>query len=1047
MNNSDLIGTNDDDVNDSPYSKLKLSCSYMDETQFVTKFSNRKKFSYLSWNIQSLPAKFNEFQEFINVLSHNNCSPDVICLQETWKIIDKNLFALPNYSLPETLQRSNSQGGGVGFYFKNNVKFNILKEKCIFVDRVIETIFAEVWSSDNKKTIVGSVYRPATAHPTLSSSDQFSQFFEIFSNILNDLSSMNLQITLFGDFNLDALKYNIINQVTDYIDLLFSFGFLQLIMRPTRCTHHSATLIDHIVTNNTDGVYESVIMINRISDHFPIFYFSSSDKICSKIKLVQYRDFSIPNINKFSANLRAIGWNDLGAATDPQVAYDHFADLFFSLYDIQFPVLSKRLCKNTHSLNPWMTKGLLISRSKKIQLCKLSVKSPSPLNLANFKTYRNIYSKLIRTSKKLYYEKALTKYQSNIKKTWQILRKAINKSSNKDCSIQNIILDGNCISDPALMAEKFNVFFANIANNIVSSINPSNTIPDPNPNVCENLFSLSDSPVTASEIVECAKMLNDKKTQDFNGLSSSFIKKIIMSIATPLKHIFNLSFNTGLIPHQLKTAKVIPLFKSGDRTCMDNYRPIALLSVFSKILEKIVFTRLSIFLENNDILSKFQFGFRKDHSTVHPMLHFINHITNALEKKEHTIAIFCDLRKAFDSCNHEILLKKLDKIGIQNVNLLWFKNYLTNRLQFVSLDNFNSKLLNINIGVPQGSILGPLLFLIYINDLPYCSSFLTLLFADDTTLLLSHSSIHELIILVNRELQKVVNFFRFNNLSLHPLKTKFLVFSNSNLVKQMDISININNNNNDEENPSLIFPVERVKQEDDIPAVRFLGVFFDPNLSFSYHIKLLKAKLAKALFIMRASKNILTLKARKAIYYSLFHCNLIYCLPIWSCTSQNLLKPITLMQKAAVRIINNSRYNDHTEPIFKCLSILPLHKLVLFFNLQLMQRFKQGFLPVLFNSTWATNNFRRNENYEISLRNENDFNIPFARLASSDKRPLINLPKTWEDFHEESIKIIRNRPEFNIKLKFFFLNELSSIPNCNRLLCHVCHLQNIQIHG
>ena len=220
------------------------------------------------------------------------------------------------------------KGGGVGFYFKNNVKFNILKDKCIFVDRVIETIFAEVWSSDNKKTIVGSVYRPATAHPTLSSSDQFYQFFEIFSNILNDLSSMNLQITLFGDFNLDALKYNIINQVTDYIDLLFSFGFLQLIMRPTRCTHHSATLIDHIVTNNTDGVYESVIMINRISDHFPIFYFSSSDKICSKIKLVQYRDFSIPNINKFSANLRAIGWNDLGAATDPQVAYDHFSDLF-----------------------------------------------------------------------------------------------------------------------------------------------------------------------------------------------------------------------------------------------------------------------------------------------------------------------------------------------------------------------------------------------------------------------------------------------------------------------------------------------------------------------------------------------------------------------------------------------------------------------------------------------------------------------------------------------------------------------------------------------
>ena len=218
---------------------------------------------------------------------------------------------------------------------------------------------------------------------------------------------------------------------------------------------------------------------------------------------------------------------------------------------------------------------------------------------------------------------------------------------------------------------------------------------------------------------------------------------------------------------------------------------------------------------------------------------------------------------------------------------------------------------------------------------------------------------------------------------------------------------------------------------------------FDPNLNFSFHIKLIAAKISKALYILRSTKNLLTIKAKKAVYYSLIHCNLIYCLPIWSCTTQANLKPIIKLQKAAIRIICNEKYNSHTEPLFKSLSILPFDKLVYFFNLQLMQRFKQGFLPISFNDTWSTNNFHRDVNFEINLRHDNDFSIPFARLTSSEKRPLVNLPKTWQDFSEESIKILRNRNEFNTKLKKFLLNQLSSIPNCTRLLCPACHLQNV----
>ena len=573
-----------------------------------------------------------------------------------------------------------------------------------------------------------------------------------------------------------------------------------------------------------------------------------------------------------------------------------------------------------------------------------------------------------------------------LKKTWQILRKAINNSCKKENSIQSIIVNNECISDPLIMANKFNEFFSQIAHVIVEKINPSQDIPIPNPKIVNELFSLSDSPLTTQEIVDCTKMLKDKSSLDFNGLSSSFVKKIIRSIANPLCHIFSLSFISGDIPSQLKTAKIIPIFKSGDSSSLDNYRPIALLSVFSKIMEKIVCSRLSIFLENNDILTPNQYGFRKNHSTLHPMLHFLNHISNSLDKKQHSIAIFCDLRKAFDSCNHSILLKKLDKIGIKNNNLLWFKNYLQNRKQFVSIKENSSSYLNINIGVPQGSILGPILFLIYINDLPYCSNFISLLFADDTTLLLSDNCIHSLISNVNQELQKIVNFFRYNKLSLHPLKTKFMLFTNSPVVKQMDIQIYINNNNINEFDPLKKFSIARVKQEDDVPAIRFLGVFFDPNLNFKYHIKTISAKMSKALYILRSTKNYLTQKACKAVYYSLLHCNLIYCLPIYSCTAMQNLKHLVSSQKAAVRIVFGSKYNDHTEPIFKSLSILSFHKLVHFFNLQIMQRFKQGFLPTSFSQTWTTNIYSRDPTFEITLRNQNNLNIPFSRLTSSDKK-------------------------------------------------------------
>jgi len=436
-----------------------------------------------------------------------------------------------------------------------------------------------------------------------------------------------------------------------------------------------------------------------------------------------------------------------------------------------------------------------------------------------------------------------------------------------------------------------------------------------------------------------------------------------------------------------------------------------------------------------------QFGFRADHSTVHPLTLVLNHISKALDSKKHSIAIFCDLSKAFDCVNHSLLLKKLKSLGVGGRAVEWFASYLSNRQQLVSVDNCISSLLPILYGVPQGSILGPLLFLVYINNLPNISNLSTYLFADDTTLLASHEDFEILIDRVQTEFRKICEFFRQHGLALNAKKTNFMIFSNSPVIRNTKIDLFINNNNQDQNEFNLISPIEQILPNSSDPVVKFLGVLIDSELTFKYHIAHVEKQIAKGLYFMRTARNFFSKHCLLSIYYTMIHSYLTYALPIWSCSSDQFLKKILTKQKMAVRIIENSKFNAHTEPLFKANNILPLPKLVLYFNLNLIHNYHYKFLPKAFNNYWPTNReLRGNNEFLPDLRNDFDLNVMFCRLKNTERFPYINLPKIWNKFNSEvpQISIIRDKSKFKFKLKEHLLTQLNGNYTCNRLFCHSC---------
>ena len=508
-------------------------------------------------------------------------------------------------------------------------------------------------------------------------------------------------------------------------------------------------------------------------------------------------------------------------------------------------------------------------------------------------------------------------------------------------------------------------------------------------------------PTDETEVSSLITGLKDS-SPGWDDISSKVCRSSIASFVTPLTHILNLSLSQGTVPKELKIARVTPIFKAGDKQLISNYRPISVLPVFSKILEKIVYKRLSDFIENHELFYKYQFGFRNNHSTSHALITSTTEITSALDRGCSTLGVFLDLKKAFDTVDPKILLLKLEQYGVRGTPLSWFRSYLMDRSQCVKVLNNQSPFLPIHCGVPQGSVLGPLLFLLYINDIDkVCPNLCPILFADDTNLFISGENITNLYNSMNNALSKISLWLKTNKLSINIEKTHYMLFTNKKPKNIPNLSLNMNGT-----------PLQKVE------STKFLGVIIDEKLNFKKHIDYIRKKMSKNIGIISKAKQYFDVHTLTTLYYTFVYPYLNYCIEVWGSASVTSLNVLLKLQKRICRIISHSGFLAHSLPLFKSLRILTVTDIYHLSLATFIFRFKKNLLPSIFNDYFIINERR----HSVNTRQINNFHIPFCRLTHTQKFVKYKCVTYWNNL-DQFFKQLNTLSQFRKSLKKHLLTN------------------------
>ena len=620
--------------------------------------------------------------------------------------------------------------------------------------------------------------------------------------------------------------------------------------------------------------------------------------------------------------------------------------------DFYAPLKTFNQNKKNMKRDPWFTLGLRTSSIKCWKMYKTVLHKPhdSPEYMA-YKKYRNMYNMLRRKAKLQYNHELISSCRNDSKKMWEVLNRITGKRKLKSCLSDEIIIDGVKSSNPKIISNAFAKYYSEIGKVMSEKIEQQGPTFDPTTNVTSRVNeSCFFFPTTHNEIERLIKGLKSKNSKGHDEMSNRILKAVYPSILHALFIIFNKSISSGVVPDFMKLAIVKPLYKAKSIYELTNYRPISLLPVISKILEKIIHVRLIKFFDKNNVIFEGQYGFRKLRSTTDAILDLSGNVIDGFNKGMFTIGLFLDMSKAFDSIKHETLLKKLELYGIRGLALNWLKSYLTDRNIKVMFKESLSEKFKVNFGTPQGSVLGPLLYIVLSNDLPKCLKFCrAVMFADDTTIYVSGNYVRFLYKKINEDLKKLTQWFRDNSLSLNSEKTSYILFKNVNRNPNFEGNIYIGS-----------------KTINKVSHTKFLGVNIDEHLSWNTHVQNLALKLTSGVYSLNMARNMLSVESKKLIYFSNVYSHLNYAVSAWGpMISSSNLKRLQVIQNKALRAIFNLKRRTNLAPFYKKAVLLDVKSIIELSLAKISHRYTNDVLPL------RIVNLFEHTNHDHQTRNRN----------------------------------------------------------------------------
>jgi hypothetical protein len=962
------------------------NCYRISEPSDYPRLSQFGHFTVLAVNIRSLYCNLDRFLVFVSCF---NITIDILVLSECWTSETRVPPSITDYNLYHTKTQLNKNDGVVVYvHSKHSVQARepvVIEGNCL------------VLNVNKAYTLVCSYRPPCYGNP--------SAYLDSLDSILSNIHTPN--VLFVGDININILPGQVTSQGAKYLTLMLYYGLLQGVDKPTAGPN---SCIDHFMVkcNKTWTTY----VFDHLTDHCPVLL-TVSDATCPKSP--ESNHIKKHDYNNIRERLALENWSQYYNLCDTNIAAEALVNKIRTAIDLNTYTVT--VPKKRKPLKPWITEGVVRSIRKRNKLQRKSNQAPNDTLLRNqYCSYRNICNKLVKTLKKEYYQSELQKYHGDIKNTWKVIKDVCNLRTNRNHAEDLLEIGQNETDSLNIVNRYFTSIGKTLADIALANLKSTDT------QLASKKSSVSGAttcsfflyPTDSIETLATILSLKSGSAPGEDGITSDLLKLCRLSIVDPITYLCNLCFSTGVFPDIFKRAKITPVFKNGNKKLPSNYRPIALISVISKIIEKLVNKRLKKYLEVNSLLGSNQYGFRAKTSTEDAVIHLTTSITEHLDAGKKCLGVFLDLQKAFDTVSIPILLARLENVGIRGIALQFFTDYLTGRMQCTSINKINSEWIPIEYGVPQGSTLAPTLFLIYVNDLcktniPGCK---TLMFADDTVLLFNDGSWDRVRILAENGIGLVTAWLEDSLLSLNVTKTNYICFSKTEATKpREDFKVAVHT-----------YPCNRYMAGNCNCAlltradhVKYLGVQIDAHLNWTPHITVVASRIRKLLYAFRNLRDVASKPLLIQTYKALGECIVNYCIGSWGGAAKTHMIELERAQRALLKVILRLPFRFATAELYRISLVPSVRKLYI---LQCLKRYHRKVVPTLPASNkridrcplpaYKTKFARRNINYCAPLI-YNKIKLDYTDLKTLSNYTFKKTVWTWlsDKSYDETENLVR----------------------------------------